>query len=427
MGSDAGESGDLIARAENLFEDGLNHYELDRFVEALAEVWREAHMLLSTPDLIDRADLDPLRAALAVHNGNALDALDYLEGALAAYGRAGDLHALPHLATKPEPDCVRADLAINEGDTLESCGHKEEALVAYYRARDLLALPHLARDAELDDDRAILAMNEGISLDSLGRFEEALSAYRAASRLWSSQRDLPLPEQEGFALCLAFMCTLLDEMAVEDPAAARAWALGSSDRLVEMLDLALPERKVWDDLRYDFAMFHARWLEWCLRSGDPADRSLVPRVLAAVQGRRLVAETLEQAMALHPRSAMCSRSRPRCGRSWKHWQAVAVMGPIEGANVFVSREGKWRASFVPALLRVYPFKLTGAGELALWEDYPPEPLAAEGVQPFYKSCALAPWLQQTLNFLPTVQSGIGETHRVLESVNGRVKVSQRAA
>jgi hypothetical protein len=98
------------------------------------------------------------------------------------------------------------------------------------------------------------------------------------------------------------------------------------------------------------------------------------------------------------------------------WQAVAVMGPIEGVNVFVSREGKWRTSFVPALLRVYPFKLTGAGELALWEDYLPEPLAAEGVQPFYKRDDVAPWLQQTQTFLKTVHTGISAAHRSLEQL-----------
>ena len=96
------------------------------------------------------------------------------------------------------------------------------------------------------------------------------------------------------------------------------------------------------------------------------------------------------------------------------WQAVAVMGPIEGANVFVSREGKWRASFVPALLRVYPFKLTGAGELALWEGYQPDPLAAEGTQPFYEDGALAAKLRQTQTFLKTVHKGIGAAHRTME-------------
>lgn len=98
------------------------------------------------------------------------------------------------------------------------------------------------------------------------------------------------------------------------------------------------------------------------------------------------------------------------------WQAVAVMGPVEGANVHVSREGKWRTSFVPALLRVYPFCLDGAGELGLWDGYTPEPLASEGVQPFYKEGALAPWLQQTVKFLKTAHLGVGTVHRSLSKL-----------
>lgn len=97
------------------------------------------------------------------------------------------------------------------------------------------------------------------------------------------------------------------------------------------------------------------------------------------------------------------------------WQAVAVMGPVKGANVHVSREGKWRTSFVPALLRVYPFRLDAAGELGLWDGYTPEPLAAEGAQPFFKDGALAPWLQQTVKFLKTVHLGIGTVHGSLGS------------
>jgi hypothetical protein len=95
------------------------------------------------------------------------------------------------------------------------------------------------------------------------------------------------------------------------------------------------------------------------------------------------------------------------------WQAVAVMGPVKGINVHVSREGSWRTSFVPALLRVYPFRLNGEGELGLWEGYTPEPLAAEGAQPFYKDGDLAPWLQQTVKFLKTVHTGVGTVHRSL--------------
>ena len=100
-------------------------------------------------------------------------------------------------------------------------------------------------------------------------------------------------------------------------------------------------------------------------------------------------------------------------KSEGRWQALAVMGPIEGANVLVSREGKWRASYVPALLRVYPFRLVEPETLALWSNYRPEPQVGEGVQPFYKEGALAPWLHQTLTFLNTVHSGIGALHSPL--------------
>lgn len=100
----------------------------------------------------------------------------------------------------------------------------------------------------------------------------------------------------------------------------------------------------------------------------------------------------------------------------ERWQAVAVMGPVEGTNVHVSRKGKFRASFVPALLRVYPFRLDGSGELGLWDGYTPEPLAAEGAQPFYKEGALAPRLQQTVKFLKAVHLGVGMVDRSLSKL-----------
>ena len=284
-------------RANLAMNEGSVLYSLGRLDEALG-AYARARNLMALSHLAARLELDNFRALLAVNEGTTLASLGRLDEALGAYARAWDLYALPHLAARPELDRERANLAMNEGAALCSLGRLEEALAAYTRARDLHALPHLAARPDLDADRAMLAMNEGLALGSLGRLEEALSAFQDSSRHWSSQRDLPLPEQAMFASCLASMSALLDEMAAEDPAAARTWALRSSDRLMEMLDLALPEGKVWDDLRDHFATFHARWLAWCLRSGDPADRSLVPRVLAAVQGRRLVAETLEQAMAM---------------------------------------------------------------------------------------------------------------------------------
>lgn len=104
-------------------------------------------------------------------------------------------------------------------------------------------------------------------------------------------------------------------------------------------------------------------------------------------------------------------------RADERWQAVAVMGPVKGANVHVTREGEWRTSFVPALLSVYPFRLDEDGESGLWDGYTPEPLAAEGAQPLFKDGALAPWLQQTVKFLKTVHLGVGTVHRSLSKLD----------
>ena len=98
------------------------------------------------------------------------------------------------------------------------------------------------------------------------------------------------------------------------------------------------------------------------------------------------------------------------------WEAVAVMGPIEGANLYVAREGKWRASFVPAQLRVYPFCFEEDGELALWEGYRPEPLAADGVEPFYDGSGWSPRVAQTQQFLKAVRAGIGAAAPTLDNL-----------
>lgn len=44
------------------------------------------------------------------------------------------------------------------------------------------------------------------------------------------------------------------------------------------------------------------------------------------------------------------------------FRPVALMGLTAGENLFVDTAGKWQASYVPAIIRRYPFALTPSGE-----------------------------------------------------------------
>jgi hypothetical protein len=44
------------------------------------------------------------------------------------------------------------------------------------------------------------------------------------------------------------------------------------------------------------------------------------------------------------------------------FRPVALMGLTAGENLFVDTDGKWQASYVPAIIRRYPFALTPSGE-----------------------------------------------------------------
>lgn len=88
------------------------------------------------------------------------------------------------------------------------------------------------------------------------------------------------------------------------------------------------------------------------------------------------------------------------------WEAAAVLGPVKGANLYVSRDEKWCANFVPAALRVYPFCLNDAGDLCLWDDFDPEQLNCDGIQPFFEDGKLSPRVLQVKKFLNAYREGV---------------------
>lgn len=146
---------------------------------------------------------------------------------------------------------------------------------------------------------------------------------------------------------------------------------------------------------------HAQW-GWRPAAGFGFARRMALVALATVEIRRAA-----QVMPV----AFCRQD----GR----WQAVGVMAPVAGANLLVARDGRWRAGFVPALLRAYPFCLDPMGALALWPGHPLLPLtggadAAQGpVLPFFRDGTLTPQLADTRSFLRAVQAGIADADAVL--------------
>lgn len=107
---------------------------------------------------------------------------------------------------------------------------------------------------------------------------------------------------------------------------------------------------------------------------------------------------------------------PVAFRQWQgRWQVVAVFGPTAELNLFVADDGRWRAPFVPAALRVYPFQLLGDDQaLALWPQYQPESAFEAGVRPFFAADAMTPELQQIRVFLQAVAQGVLAAHEPLE-------------
>lgn len=77
----------------------------------------------------------------------------------------------------------------------------------------------------------------------------------------------------------------------------------------------------------------------------------------------------------------------------------ALLGLASGENLFLSNEGRWLGNYIPALIRVYPFRLLRTNDeqlaLAIDEDYISE---KEGV-PFLEKKILLMKLNRFLKFL----------------------------
>jgi tetratricopeptide (TPR) repeat protein len=319
-------------RAMLLMNTGYTLTSLGLFEKA-SHAYEKSHSLYSNSNLADRTELDGSRAKLAINQGNHLlarglsfDAIPYFEkaGELFSNGLfdqdefegdradltmslgicalttgsfksaahmfelAHSIYEKPSLKELVELDGGRAKLAANWGLCFLQLEQYTEALDQFRRAEKLHADESLRERAGLDGDRAGLSISLGNCLNGLGQFAASFEAFSIGIRGFEALgAGTPLPLRRNLVVAYSNASDLLTHMSEPQP-----WARLASAKLCELLDLAPPGLDgLWGDMRSEFLRFHESWLGYCLEVGDHV---VIPEVIAAIQGRELLAEIVER-------------------------------------------------------------------------------------------------------------------------------------
>ncbi|MBM1311921.1 tetratricopeptide repeat protein [Sulfitobacter mediterraneus] len=226
---------------------GELEYKLGRLTKSIesltqaADIWRRETLVDSVASIPSRARALGLLAEVLAKDGQLLEAIDISREMIEVWD------GMP-LDRKFQFLSIYASSLLRRGELLIEAGRSEEAL---------------------------LVLNES---------EEAFESEHIGSWLYPNIRRAKL---------YALGAELLSERA--DSA---SWIADKSSRLVAMLDLAPLEGKnaLWAELRRWFRVFHACCLRHLLSSANQ-DPDLVRTLVLAVQGRRVVSEMMESALA----------------------------------------------------------------------------------------------------------------------------------
>lgn len=92
-------------------------------------------------------------------------------------------------------------------------------------------------------------------------------------------------------------------------------------------------------------------------------------------------------------------------------QLVAILSPQMGKNLFVGADGMWVGSYVPAVLRMFPFRLSRIeGREGFAVCIAEEGYLGQGSEPIYDSSGeLAPATKEVVGFLNAVESSRQQT------------------
>lgn len=95
------------------------------------------------------------------------------------------------------------------------------------------------------------------------------------------------------------------------------------------------------------------------------------------------------------------------------FQPVALLGLEEGQNLFVDDSGRWKASYVPAVIRRYPFALAAAGDPATFavciDEGSPLVGQEDGLPLFDEQGQPAAALQNVVKYLSELQQMDAQT------------------
>jgi hypothetical protein len=279
-------------RAKTLMTRGTALWFLGRLEDALAAS-DQAWSFYQGPTLVGRVDLDSDRAGAQMNRGTVLSDLGRLEDALAAFRTAWNLYQGPTLEGRVDLNPNRAMTQMNRGNAFCRLGRQKDALAAYDQALSHYQLPTLADRVDLDPSRAMTQTNRGNALSDLGNLEDAMTAYKQAWRFYEGNTLKSRADLDTYRFQLLFnMCDIFSNM-IE----THRWASESSRFMVSTLEMA-PHPNVSDlyacrheKLRIYFAMFHTRWLRFCLETGAYEQ---IPTILLALQGRKLAGMILDE-------------------------------------------------------------------------------------------------------------------------------------
>ncbi|RUR31472.1 multidrug transporter [Vreelandella andesensis] len=100
------------------------------------------------------------------------------------------------------------------------------------------------------------------------------------------------------------------------------------------------------------------------------------------------------------------------------WQAVALLGLRDSQNLMVDSQGRWRAAYVPAVLRSHPFGLSAdTPETLCIDQHSPFVVSRLDAEPFFNQHGeLASFPQHVLAFLQQRETGCQRVAQQLEAL-----------